>query len=80
MRFLVAGARRWRSADGGRETLGAEKLFVNEPTITIAEKSVAGNDGSAGNGDVAPPGDGDGGNPAAVASCAGNFAIMCAAK
>ena len=57
--------------------MGAEKLFVNEPTITIAEMSVVGNDCFAGNGDVAPP-DGvvftltvtvtDGGNPAAVAS------------
>ena len=57
--------------------LGAEKQFVNEPTITIAEMSVAGNDGSAGNEDVDPP-DGvaftltvtvtDGENPAAVAS------------
>ena len=57
--------------------LGAEKLFVNEPTITISEMSVAGNDGFAGNGDVAPP-DGvaftltvtvtDGENPVAVAS------------
>ena len=28
---------------------------MNEPTITIAEMSVEGNDGSAGNGDVAPP-------------------------
>ena len=35
--------------------LGVEKQFVNEPTITIAEMSVAGNDGSAGNEDVAPP-------------------------